>query len=170
LEKEKEALKTDIINVRKNMANLRGEMDKMKQEEKFLKNTLQETDLNIYKQKKEIESLMNERDVIGTQIIRRNDELSLQYNKIQILTETLTRGEKQYSQRLEEIRILKLELKNLKIRNAALEKNTADLCDLRGEVLRLERNLTQERLKVMALEEEVQNPLNIHRWRSLEVK
>ncbi|XP_011501647.1 PREDICTED: coiled-coil domain-containing protein 147-like [Ceratosolen solmsi marchali] len=168
LEKEKDGLKVEITNIRINMSNFREEMEKMKQEEKFLKKTLQEADLTIIKQTKEIELIMNERDIIGTQIVRRNDEISLQYNKMQILTETLAGGEKQYTQRMDEIRTLKLELKNLKLRNAALEKHTSSLNDLRDAVSHLERNLNKERLKVMALEEEVQNPLNIHRWRSLE--
>ena len=141
----------------------------MKQEEKRLRMSLQEADSTILKQKKEIESVINERDVIGTQIVRRNDELSLQYNKIGIMQETLTRGEKQYADRLEEIKRLKLEVKMLTMEKQALEKNTANLNDLRGEVFHLERNLTRERLKVMALEEEVQSPLNVHRWRNLEV-
>lgn len=42
------------------------------------------------------------------------------------------------------------------------------MTDLRQEVFHLERDLTRERLKCRALEEELQNPLNIHRWRKLE--
>lgn len=40
--------------------------------------------------------------------------------------------------------------------------------DYRKEIFRLERDLTKCRLKCCALEEEVQNPLNLHRWRKLE--
>lgn len=169
-EKEKESLKSELQTSRKNASDIRRELDDTRQEEKRLRSALQEADANASRQRKEIEAVMNERDVIGTQIVRRNDEMSLQYRKIQILEETLQRGEKQYGQRLDEIRMLQLELKKLKLEKAALEKNTANLCDLRGEVFHLERNLTKERLKVMALEEEVQNPLNVHRWRNLEVQ
>lgn len=42
------------------------------------------------------------------------------------------------------------------------------MTDLRQEVFHLERDLTRERLKSKALEEELQNPMNIHRWRKLE--
>lgn len=46
--------------------------------------------------KKEIAKVINQRDVLGTQLIRRNDELALLYEKIKILQNTLTAGENQY--------------------------------------------------------------------------
>lgn len=162
-------MKVDTENCKKMITDLRAEIADLRQDEKKLRNLLRESDSNVAKLKKEIESVMNERDIIGAQIVRRNDELSLQYQRIQTLSDTLSRGEKEYAQRLEEIRLLQLEVKKLCIDKAALTKNTANIGDLRGEVFHLERNLTKERLKVVALEEEVQNPLNIHRWRNLEV-
>jgi hypothetical protein len=44
------------------------------------------------------------------------------------------------------------------------------MTDMRQEIFHLERDLTQEKLKCRALEEELQTPLNIHRWRKLEVR
>lgn len=41
---------------------------------------------------KDLEGLMNERDVVGAQLVRRNDEISLLYEKIRILEVTLQRG------------------------------------------------------------------------------
>ena len=35
--------------------------------------------------KKEMQKTVNERDILGTQLIRRNDELALLYEKIKIL-------------------------------------------------------------------------------------
>jgi hypothetical protein len=58
--------------------------------------------------------IMNERDILGTQLVRRNDELSSLYEKIKILQSTLYKGEAQYAQRLEDIRLLKLEIKKLR--------------------------------------------------------
>merc|ERR1712195_453802 len=52
----------------------------------------------------------NERDILGTQLIRRNDELALLYEKIKILQSTLSKGEIQYSERLEDIRLLKFKI------------------------------------------------------------
>lgn len=64
--------------------------------------------------KKEYLKVVNERDVLGTQLIRRNDELALLYEKIKILQTTLSEGEKQYQQRLEDIKILNYSIADLK--------------------------------------------------------
>lgn len=49
-----------------------------------------------------------------------------------------------------------------------LARSINNLSDLRQEIFHLERDFTRERLKCRALEEELQNPLNVHRWRKLE--
>jgi len=55
--------------------------------------------------------IMNERDILGAQLVRKNNELSLLYEKLNILQHTLHEGEAQYDQRLEDIRLLKLEVR-----------------------------------------------------------
>ena len=75
--------------------------------------------------------MINERDILGTQLIRRNDELALLYEKIKIQQSTLNKGEVQYSQRLEDIRILKLEVKKMRRERTILSKSVANVDDLR---------------------------------------
>jgi len=40
----------------------------------------------------------------------------------------------------------------------------------RREVYHLNRELLRERTRCKALEEELENPMNVHRWRKLEVR
>ncbi len=75
--------------------------------------------------------MINERDILGTQLIRRNDELSLLYEKIKIQQSTMNKGETQYSQRLEDIRILKLEIKKMRREKNMLSRSVANIEDLR---------------------------------------
>ncbi|XP_076664868.1 cilia- and flagella-associated protein 58 isoform X2 [Andrena cerasifolii] len=168
VEKQKESLKVELESCHKEVTDLRREIETMKQEEKSLRQVIQRLESDIGRHKKDIGNVMNERDILGTQLVRRNDELSLQYSRIKVLHGTLQRGEVQYNQRLEDIRLLKLEVKKLRTEKVLLTKNIENMTDLRQEVFHLNRDLTKERLKVMALEEEVQTPLNIHRWRKLE--
>lgn len=170
VEKQKESLKVELESCHKEVTDLRHEIETMRQEEKSLRQVIQRLESDIGRHKKDIENVMNERDILGTQLVRRNDELSLQYSRIKVLHGTLQRGEVQYNQRLEDIRLLKLEVKKLRTEKVLLTKNIENMSDLRQEVFHLNRDLTKERLKVMALEEEVQTPLNIHRWRKLEVR
>lgn len=43
--------------------------------------------------------MIGERDILGTQLIRRNDELALLYEKIKIQQSTLNKGQLQYRDR-----------------------------------------------------------------------
>lgn len=169
LEKEREALKVELQSSRKEAGDLKRDIESMRQEEKSLRQMIRRAESDIGRHRKDIENVMNERDMLGTQLVRRNDELSLQYSRIKVLHGTLQRGQVQYNERLEDVRLLKLEVEKLRTEKALLIKNIQNMSDLRKEVFHLNHDLTRERLKVMALEEEVQTPLNIHRWRKLEV-
>lgn len=47
----------------------------------------------IRDQAKDLEQLLNERDILGAQLVRRNDEIALLHEKINIFQSTLERGE-----------------------------------------------------------------------------
>ena len=76
--------------------------------------------------------MINERDILGTQLIRRNDELALLYEKIKIQQSTLNKGEVQYVQRLDDIRILKLEIKKMRRERGILSRSVANIEDIAG--------------------------------------
>jgi hypothetical protein len=120
------------------------------------------------KKKEEYTKVVNERDVLGTQLIRRNDELALLYEKIKILQTTLSEGEKQYQQRLQDIQILNYSIADLRCDLRIVQSQAAQIGDLRNEIINLNKQLLTERLSVKALSEELENPLNYHRWRKLE--
>lgn len=71
---------------------------------------------------------------------------------------------------MEDIRLLKLEIKKLRREKYILTKSVTNVEDLRSEVYNIQRELLRERTRCKALEEELENPMNIHRWRKLEVK
>lgn len=112
--------------------------------------------------------VINERDILGTQLIRRNDELALLYEKIKILQSTLARGELQYQQRLEDLRLMKFKIADHKTELRIVRSQAIQIPDLRKEIYNLQQQLLTERLSVKALSEELENPLNCHRWRRLQ--
>merc|ERR1719228_1831061 len=133
-----------------------------------LNDLIRDADEERKRQQKELQQVVSERDILGTQLVRRNDELALLYEKIKIQQSTLAKGEIQYRQRLQDIRLLKLEIKKLRREKAILMKNVSSIDDLRKEVYHTQRELLRERTRCKALEEELENPMNIHRWRKLE--
>ena len=64
-------------------------------------------------QRKEYDQVINERDILGTQLIRRNDELALLYEKLKIQMSTLRKGEAQYAARVQDVRVLRLKVRDM---------------------------------------------------------
>lgn len=168
-EEEKEALKLEVESMRKDILYSRRIVDESKQHVKQHRAEINATHMNANCLIKQMENVVNECDVLGAQVVRRNDQLNLQYSKIKILRETLRRGESEYNQRLDELRLLKLEVTKLRTKKILLIQKLKNMSDYRCEIFHLSRDLTRERLKNMSLEEELENPLNIHRWRKLTV-
>ena len=137
-------------------------------EMKRLTSAIKQMDDEALAQRKEYDQIINERDILGTQLIRRNDELALLYEKLRVQHSALKAGEAQYNARLEDVRILKIKVKDLQ-REVVIYKTSGGSTDeLRRETLALQRELLQEKTKVTALSEELENPMNVHRWRKLE--
>ncbi|XP_073963591.1 cilia- and flagella-associated protein 58-like [Choristoneura fumiferana] len=166
--KKCEQLRAEVQAGLTKLADARADIAALRQEEARLNRIVGEGDVARAKLAKELEGLMNERDVVGAQLVRRNDEISLLYEKIRILEITLHRGERQYEQRVEDIRLLRLEIIRLRKEKNLLSKGIENMTDLRLEVFNIERELGRERLRVRALEEALETPLNVHRWRKLQ--
>jgi len=168
VDKEKETLKAELQKMKQQAAESKAYIEAQEAEERKLLKIIAEADAERVRQKKELDQVISERDILGTQLVRRNDELALLYEKIKIQQSVLNKGEVQYNQRLEDIRVLKLEIKKLRREKTILQKSVANVEDLRREVYHIQRELLRERTRCKALEEELENPMNIHRWRKLE--
>lgn len=81
---------------------------------------------------------------------------------------TLSKGEAQFKERLEDIRLLKIKIADLKRELTLANASSGATSELKREIARLQRELLQEQTKVKALSEELENPMNVHRWRKLE--
>jgi chromosome segregation ATPase len=151
VEKQKEQHKSELARLRALLAANEETINNQDAEVRKLSTLIRRMDEEALEQRKEYDQVINERDILGTQLIRRNDELALLYEKLKIQQSTLSKGEAQYQERLQDIRVLKLKV-----------------TDLKRELYHLQRELLQEKTKVKALSEELENPMNVHRWRKLE--
>eukprot|EP00744_Colponema_vietnamica_P002008 GILI01003228.1.p1 GENE.GILI01003228.1~~GILI01003228.1.p1 ORF type:complete len:876 (-),score=300.10 GILI01003228.1:348-2975(-) len=166
--KDCESLRMEVTKLKKRIQSAKLVTQNQHNEIAKLKNIIQEAEEERQNQKKQYEQVINERDILGTQLIRRNDELALLYEKIKIQQSTLSKGEVQYAERLEDIKLLKLKIADMKRELAIAKQQVSNVGDLKKEVYHLQRDLLQERTKVKALSEELENPMNVHRWRKLE--
>ena len=72
-----------------------------------------------------------------------------------------------HGDRLNELRLLKLKLGESRRELHILKNSVANIDILKHEVHCLGRELLQERTKVKALSEELENPLNVHRYANM---
>eukprot|EP00958_Prasinococcus_capsulatus_P017401 scaffold1959_cov403-Prasinococcus_capsulatus_cf.AAC.11 len=167
-EKEKESLRCELDKAKQQIKDTEAALTSQEAEIRKLEHSISEAEHERSRQRKENDSVLLERDILGTQLIRRNDELALLYEKLKIQQSTLNKGQIQYRNRLNEIRVLKIKLSDMKRELHTLKGSVSNLDTLKREVHQLGRELLQERTRVKALSEELENPLNVHRWRMLE--
>merc|ERR1712224_606870 len=96
------------------MKNLMNIVDTQRTQMKKLEGTIQEAEQERQAQQKELEGVVGERDILGAQLIRRNEELALLYEKIKIQQSTLQKGETQYDERVKEVSKLRVEIRKAK--------------------------------------------------------
>jgi chromosome segregation ATPase len=135
---------------------------------KKLESTIQEAEQERQAQMKELEGVIGERDILGAQLIRRNEELALLYEKIKIQQSTLQKGEIQYADRVQEMNKLRAQLRDAKAEVSQAKLQVTNVETLKQEIHQLHKTLLKEETKAQALQQELENPMNVHRWRELE--
>ncbi|XP_030634790.1 cilia- and flagella-associated protein 58 [Chanos chanos] len=170
VEKEKEALKAELQKMKQQAQETKKFIENQAAEEKKLLKILADSDTERVREKKLLDQVISERDILGTVVVRRNDELALLYEKVKIQQSMLNNGERQYNKRVQDIRLLKMEIKRLHREKRILSKTVSSVKDLRWEVNHLQRELLKERTRYRCLEQQFQNPPNIHHWRKLEAR
>jgi len=160
-QKEIEKLEEEVKRKEDKIRNFTSEIGKLQ----FI---IKESERQRKKLQEEYESIISQRDILGTQLIRKNDELALLYEKIKIQQSTLAKGESQYWDRINDIKLLnqKIRDQNRELKIHHQQSNT--IPDLKGEIHNLQKELIDEKLKVRGLSEALEDPMNVHRWRKLE--
>ena len=77
--------------------------------------------------------------------------------KINVQERALQRGESEYKEREEDVRVLKIEVKRLRTEESALIKNSQNMEELKKEMLHLQKDLLQQKNKVKSLQTELEN-------------
>ncbi|XP_055588238.1 cilia- and flagella-associated protein 58 [Uranotaenia lowii] len=167
IEKEKQSLKNEVQNISVTLQHTKSELNEKIMENSRLNKTLTDDATSMLRLKKQLDGAINEKDLIKQQLTQRVDEINSLLEKQNMLNMALDRGESQYRDRLDDIRLLKIEISNLRSQRNLLARGLANTADMRQEVLQMHRVLNHERVKARALEDEMMTPMNVHRWRKL---
>uniref|UniRef100_A0A3Q3D917 Cilia and flagella associated protein 58 n=1 Tax=Hippocampus comes TaxID=109280 RepID=A0A3Q3D917_HIPCM len=138
-----------------------------KTEQERLQKIITDRESELMQLKKQLDQVTRERDNLGKQLLRRNEERVLLYEKVKIQQSIICKRDFHHNQKMEDIRLLKLEIKRIRREKNILDKAVPNADDLKRELFTLQRELARERTRNGVLEEQL-NPINIHRWRRLE--
>lgn len=113
------------------------------------------------------EQSVKDRNTVGMNLLDRNDELCILYERLNIQKEVMAKGEAGLSDKEDEIRKLQLIVNELK-RKLELQKRAEPLVtQYQLEITRLENEREQSRERCMKLAKQMENPDDPNRLRNL---
>lgn len=128
-------------------------------------NSLEKEMLNL---KVKYEQSVEQRNVTGVQLIDRNDELCILYERSNQQQEALRKGAIETIKKEEELRLIRLQTKELTSRYVMAKTRLPQVEVNRMTVIKLEEQLAVERKQTDDLSSKLEDPKNVERWRALE--
>lgn len=101
-------------------------------------------------------------------MIDRNDELCILYERSNQQQDALKKGEIILRQKEEEVRLITLQMNELKRQYLAANKRVPDIAKYEQEIVELENQLMLERSETDQLSSQLEDPGNVNRWRPLD--
>lgn len=170
MEKERRLLRNDIRHAQLGQQHTKAELlDKRKENDRHAK-SLQEDEQRLSRLRKDVDNLMNEKNSINAALTKRNEEYARLQHNLDNLQTAYDQTERQCTQCQDDMRLMAIEIKNLRTERNVLRTDRESAADLRQELLQMQRLLNQERIKARALQDEMMTPMNVHRWRLLSGK
>ena len=167
-DEEKNALKKDVDNLRQQMIIMDQSIERNNDELQKLGQMIAGKDKECDKYTKEYNTHASNRDVLGSLLVQKNTELEKIREKIKGQQSVLHHGELQHTEMVSSIGGYVTKLKELLMKKDAFVELETVHNDLLIEVHVLENEIHCNKLKTVALRDELSRPVNIHRWRSLE--
>ncbi|XP_022229630.2 cilia- and flagella-associated protein 58 [Drosophila obscura] len=170
MEKERRLLRNEVRQAQLGQQHTKAELlDKRKENDRHAK-SLQEDEQRLARLRKDVDNLMNEKNAISAALTKRNEEYDRLKHTLENLQTVYDQTERQCSQCQDDMRLMGVEIKNLRTERDVLRADRESAADLRQELLQMHRMLNQERIKARALQDEMVTPMNVHRWRLLSGK
>lgn len=129
---------------------------------------ISEAELAAKKEKQVTVDIKFSSEMITSTTSKRKAETKILYEKTHILQSLLDKGTVAFQRLNEQIEDLKEELNRVVYFNKKLNQRNRHGNTLKIEMIRIEKALLCEQGKAKALETELENPFNIHRWTIIE--
>jgi chromosome segregation ATPase len=173
--RESHELRQSCKNLRVDKNKCRKKLDEAANVERDLKNQMRKlntaithTEDEMLELKRDYEEAVEQRNYTGIQLIDRNDELCILYEKSNIQEAILKNGMVAINQRMEEIRGLSIRLTDLQRQIELCQRVLPQVRDMEEDLAKLLQELEDERWRAEVLENDLTDPLNANRWRMLD--
>ncbi|KAJ3338555.1 hypothetical protein HDU93_009403 [Gonapodya sp. JEL0774] len=167
LEARCDAMARDVAKAEDEVRGKEEELRRIRGEVEALHRNVEEAEKERSARAKLHAAVIVERDGAMQQLVKARKECALLTEKVDIQRLALERGEAAYAARGEDVRILRMEVRRLRRERAIVGREAGQVGRLKEEVVGVRRELIRERARVKVLEEELETPLNVHRWRAL---
>ncbi|EDO49671.1 predicted protein [Nematostella vectensis] len=159
----------------RNEASKQGKQDEESREKREqlrldiakLNELINKAEENMVQLRKRYETSVQERNDMGIQLIERNEEVCVFYEKLNIQDTMIRNGDVELKAREEEIRFLKMELNEIRRGIGLANKNMPNKRALDNELVTLQIQLAAARDRLADLEKELEDPSNEERVRLL---
>jgi len=167
VEKDKESLRNEVTRIQKQVQSCDQILASQEIEMAKLNAIIAEADAERGRQQKEYDAVVAERNLLQGQLVKRDAELAALYERLRVQKSSLANGAASYAKLAAERDDLAARIAALKGELLVAQTQTSDVGSLEAEAKRLEADLRAEKTKIRSLTEEVERPINIHRWRAL---
>mmetsp|Transcript_20581 Transcript_20581/g.33918 ORF Transcript_20581/g.33918 Transcript_20581/m.33918 type:complete len:928 (+) Transcript_20581:183-2966(+) len=154
----------------KNMFTYREKQEHVEQqmaEVDKLNSVINAAEKEMVRLKRMYEMAVEDRNYTGIQLIDRNDELCILYEKSNIQESVLRRGEVEMRKREEDVRMLRLQANNTERDIVLTRKLLPRIPELETSLVTLQMLVQEERTKTENLSFQLENAENKERWRKL---
>lgn len=164
----RDALRAEINKLEYTIKQKRSTLQQLETEKEKLNITYNTLEREMVELKHKYELACESRNYTGIQLIDRNDELCILYEKSNIQENIQKRGEAEIRGKEDELRMLNLELAEVQRRIDVERKRIPEVPKLAADVLNLKTELEAEKDVEKQLASELEDPSNKKRWRELE--
>lgn len=160
------------LRVKRNKINKRLEekahrQSDLEQQMSKLNSIITATEDDMLALKKAYEDAVENRNYTGIQLIDRNDELCILYEKANVQESILKRGLVMLNKRVDEIRATAIELADLQREIDLCQTVLPQVRDMEEELASMLMQLEEERWRAETLENDLTDPNNASRWRNV---
>lgn len=165
---QRDSLRQDLNRLLSEYRSRQGTVEQQIQEIDKLNVVINSLEKEMLLLKTRYEHAVEERNVTGVQLIDRNDELCILYERSNQQQETLRKGELEIIKLEEEIRLLRLYTEELNRKYLVAKHRVPYMHNLQEEIKKLKLQLEKEQKLTEELSQKLEDPKNLDRWRPLE--